>query len=695
MVWPPSFAKARAYLDQLERGNGLATDENERGAQGNGNRRNTARQPRRARSSGSRRNSETTCSAAADQPEMRMLSPPSTSSRPLADIVTGAAPASPSGACASRPSAIATTRTLGRGAARGVRRGRHPARHRRRVLLGRHASAATTSGSIARALSTWPGDRSRITVATKGGMTRPDGRWETDGRAKHLTAACEHSRRALGVERIDLYQLHAPDPRSAAGDERPRAGRVETRRRDRRDRPLQRDRRSDRGGAPDHRDRLDSGRAERLARCEHPQRRRRVLRQERIDAPRLPAARRAAIAAAHRGRSGAEARSRRGTAQPPSRSRWPGSAICRRSIVPIPGVTRVETAQSIARARLIALTDEDRRALDERFPSGRAAARRARRERSDRRFARMPRSSSSWVCRAPARARWPQGLVAEGYPRLNRDEAGGRLRDLLPELDRAIASGATRIVLDNTYVSRKSRAEVVQAASRRGVPVRCVWLSTSVEDAQVNAAWRLVSRYGRLPGDDELAALAKTGRRGVSARRCSSAISASSSRRMQPKGSRASTSFRSSDGSIRHVNRAVIVWCDGILLRSRSGARTPVDPDDVVVAEERAPRSCGDIATRAGACSACRGSRRSPTALARSPKCSAVFARLNERLGFAIDVDYCPHGAGPPRCWCRKPLPGLGVLLIHRHRLDPAQCIYVGAGAAGSRLCPKARIHLP
>ena len=67
---------------------------------------------------------------------------------------------------------------------------------------------------IALALSTWHGDRSRITVATKGGITRPDGRWETDGRAKHLMAACEDSRRALGVERIDLYQLHAPDPRT-------------------------------------------------------------------------------------------------------------------------------------------------------------------------------------------------------------------------------------------------------------------------------------------------------------------------------------------------------------------------------------------------------------------------------------------------------------------------------------------------
>ena len=59
----------------------------------------------------------------------------------------------------------------------------------------------------------------------------------------------------------------------------------------------------------------------------------------------------------------------------------------------------------------------------------------------------------------------------------------------------------------------------------------------------------------------------------------------------------------------------------------------------------------------------------------------AVFARMNELLGLAIEVEYCPHAAGPPRCWCRKPLPGLGVILMQRHRLDPAACIYVGDGA--------------
>lgn len=66
---------------------------------------------------------------------------------------------------------------------------------------------------IARALREWNGPRAGVVVATKGGMTRPDGRWERDGRPSHLRQACERSLRALGVERIDLYQLHAPDPK--------------------------------------------------------------------------------------------------------------------------------------------------------------------------------------------------------------------------------------------------------------------------------------------------------------------------------------------------------------------------------------------------------------------------------------------------------------------------------------------------
>src|SRR3954463_14834396 len=52
-----------------------------------------------------------------------------------------------------------------------------------------------------------------VLIATKGGLERPGpGEWTPNGRPEHLRQACESSLRRLKVDRIDLYQLHAPDP---------------------------------------------------------------------------------------------------------------------------------------------------------------------------------------------------------------------------------------------------------------------------------------------------------------------------------------------------------------------------------------------------------------------------------------------------------------------------------------------------
>ena len=64
---------------------------------------------------------------------------------------------------------------------------------------------------IAEALHPYPGG---LAIATKGGLTRSGpGQWERDGRPEHLREVCEGSLRRLRVERIDLYQLHAVDPK--------------------------------------------------------------------------------------------------------------------------------------------------------------------------------------------------------------------------------------------------------------------------------------------------------------------------------------------------------------------------------------------------------------------------------------------------------------------------------------------------
>ena len=69
---------------------------------------------------------------------------------------------------------------------------------------------------VARALKSWAGGR--VVVATKGGLTRPGGRWERDARPESLRRACERSLKALGVEAVDLYQLHAPDSKVPFAD---------------------------------------------------------------------------------------------------------------------------------------------------------------------------------------------------------------------------------------------------------------------------------------------------------------------------------------------------------------------------------------------------------------------------------------------------------------------------------------------
>jgi len=63
---------------------------------------------------------------------------------------------------------------------------------------------------IAEALCPYPAD---LVIATKGGWNRPGpDQWTHDATPAHLREAVEGSLRRLRRDRIDVYQLHAPDP---------------------------------------------------------------------------------------------------------------------------------------------------------------------------------------------------------------------------------------------------------------------------------------------------------------------------------------------------------------------------------------------------------------------------------------------------------------------------------------------------
>ena len=344
---------------------------------------------------------------------------------------------------------------------------------------------------VARALATWSGDRSRVRIATKGGLTRPGGRWVPNGRARHLVAACEASRRALGVERIDLYQLHAPDPRV----------------------PLET---SVRALAALQRD----GWIAEIGLCNVSltQLRRAMdlapIASVQVELnPWKDAALRGGLVEhcaahgilvlAHRPLGGTERLRRlerdaslRAIAERHSATPAEVSLAWLRAlapvVVPLPGPTRAETVRSIARAATLTFDEADREALDSRFPAGRL--RRGSRPKGSPAGTAID-SEVVLIMGMPGagKSSLAEELASRGYTRLNRDELGGRLRDLLPVLEGELASGRRRVVLDNTYATRAARNEVLEVASAHGVPVRCLWLTTPLADAQVNVARRTLA----------------------------------------------------------------------------------------------------------------------------------------------------------------------------------------------------------
>jgi aryl-alcohol dehydrogenase-like predicted oxidoreductase/histidinol phosphatase-like enzyme/predicted kinase len=528
---------------------------------------------------------------------------------------------------------------------------------------------------IARALGSWSGDRRTVVVATKGGMTRPGGLWITDGRARRLADACRASREALGVERIQLYQLHAPDPRTPlatsvrALDELRRDGLIEAI-----------------GLCNVTVGQLEEACA--IAPIASVQVELGVWCDDAIlggvlgycvahDIPVLahrPLGGERRRARTERDRVLRDIAARHGVT--PAEIALAALFDLSDRVTPLPGCTRPETASSIARAASIVLDDEDRDRLAERNPAWPT-----RRERP------TPVGSGETSgevvlimgLAGAGKSTLAARFVADGYHRLNRDEAGGTLRGLVPALERAGGEGAARFVLDNTYVTRKSRAPVIAAARRLGLAARCIYLATSIEDAQINAVIRLIARHGRLLDAEELrgAARGDAGAFGPGAQfRLQRALEPPTLAEGFSHVETVAFERRHAPG---HVNRALFVWCDGMLMRSRSGARTPVSADDVDVVEGRGAvlRRYRDEGWQIVGLS---WQPEIASGALTQEEAEAVLTRMRERLDVDMDTMYCPHAAGPPVCWCRKPLPGLAVLAIERHLLDPGRCLFVGDG---------------
>jgi hypothetical protein len=243
--------------------------------------------------------------------------------------------------------------------------------------------------------------------------------------------------------------------------------------------------------------------------------------------------------------------------------------------------------------------------------------------------------------------------VDRGYLRLNRDERGGTLRDVAVALDEALAAGARRVVLDNTYLSRAARSDALAASGRHGAAVRCIWLDTPLAQAQINLVERLLDRAGALPGPEELRELARA-EPGLMA----PASQMRTVRELEPPGE---------DEGFASIERRD--FARGPQPRgARAGvflAAAAASLEVLAVCAPQAPYLVFDWSPS--------GDR---AAL------DSAAARVGASVGGPVEAALCPHPAGPPRCWCRPPLPGLVLAFAREHGVDPARSVLAGTGPA-------------
>jgi len=283
-------------------------------------------------------------------------------------------------------------------------------------------------------------------------------------------------------------------------------------------------------------------------------------------------------------------------------------------------------------------------------------------------------------------------LEARGYDRLNRDTLGGSLADLVPRLDRALAAGQRRVVLDNTYASRRSRNEIVECAWQHGVPVRCIWLATELPDAQINAIQRMLEAHGRLPTPEDIRARAKQDSRYLSPdalfryeRSVEPPVEDEGFAVVEQR------AFERVTADSAKGSRALILDFDDLFADAGRAASPVLDPAGLTIDDAR--RAAITSFVEHGWLVFAHAWR---PQIARGETTSAdvdiCFARARELLRVDAEFACCPHDAGPPICWCRKPLPGHVLDFAKRLGVSLDRSLIVARSAADRTMAERLRI---
>ena len=269
-----------------------------------------------------------------------------------------------------------------------------------------------------------------------------------------------------------------------------------------------------------------------------------------------------------------------------------------------------------------------------------------------------------------------QQLVAQGYHRINRDTTGGTLDGQVKIAELQILDGVTKkIVLDNTYPTVESRKTIIKFAKHWQAKISCHWLTTSFEDAQLNACLRMVKKTGKLLSPEEMKASKDPN--------LFPPVALFNYRKIFEK----PTTNEGFDEVIEfpfkriwpseYKNKAIILDYDGTLRESLGQYDYPIKLSDIKV-NRISTNIIHEFKQRGYLILGASNQSGISKGILSDNDAIDCFKETNRQLNIDVDFMYCPHRIPPVSCYCRKPHPGMGAYFIEKYKLLPSLCVMVG-----------------
>ncbi len=268
----------------------------------------------------------------------------------------------------------------------------------------------------------------------------------------------------------------------------------------------------------------------------------------------------------------------------------------------------------------------------------------------------------------------------EGYIVINRDTLGGTIASLVPRVKGFLTEGKP-VLLDNTHLTKESRAPFLALAQELGIPIYIKVLNTSMEDCQINALRRMYEHHGQI---------FPCGKKGDAQAFAPVVLFNARKKAELPAKEEGFTSIEtvkvawSSWPVEKYCKKALFLDIDGTLRATEHlPEKYPTRAEEVVALHDVALMKVVLDRYRSEGYLLVGISNQSGIAkgILSEADAKTCFEATRVLFGYSegdFPILYCPHRAAPPVCYCRKPQSGMLVEACERWLIQPAAALMVG-----------------